>query len=284
MAAVLVPGAVERRVRRTRGAHATLALDAVADEVPIALEYNGTPFAVLMATPLELDELALGFSLSEGIVASPSDVRVEAVQVHLDGAVVRLRVPDAAAQQLQRRRRNLQGRSGCGLCGNASIEAVLQPPPPVADRLRIEPGALRRALDALHRRQPINTATGATHAAGWATPDGALALAHEDVGRHNALDKCIGGLHRAGIDPRTGFAVVTSRASYEMALKSARAGIELLAAISAPTSLAIALADSAGLTLIGFARDADHVVYTHPRRLDGSTAAPRARHAPEARR
>lgn len=265
-----VPGAVTRAVQRVRGAVASAVHDAVADEVPVALEYNGAPFAVMMATPLALEDFALGFSLSEGIVDSAADVAIESVDLHLDGAIVRLRVPEAAADALQRLRRNLQGRSGCGVCGNESIEAVLQPPPPVADTLRIAPAALQRALADLQRRQPINAVTGATHAAGWATPDGALALVREDVGRHNALDKCIGALHRAGIDPRIGFAVVTSRASYEMALKAARAGIELLAAISAPTSLAIALADSAGQTLVGFARDADFVVYTQPQRLIGT--------------
>lgn len=277
--AVAVPGAVVRDVQRTRSGERVRVRDAVADEVPVALEYNGAPFAVMMATPLQLDDFALGFSLSEGIVADARDVVVDAIDMYLDGAVVRLTVPDSAADALQRRRRNLQGRSGCGVCGNESIEAVLQPPPPVADTLRIATGALRDAFVQLRAQQPINAITGATHAAGWATPDGRVALVREDVGRHNALDKLIGALHRDGIDPREGFAVVTSRASYEMALKAARAGIELLAAISAPTSLAIALADSARLTLIGFARDADFVTYTHPHRIGDAT---RAQHAPEA--
>lgn len=268
---VATPGAVIRTVFRTRGASAQDVRDAVADEVPVALEYNGAPFAVMMATPLQLDDFAIGFSLSEGIVDDARDVVVDAIDTYVDGAVVRLSVPDSAADALQRRRRNLQGRSGCGVCGNESIEAVLQPPAPVRDTLRITSGVLRDAFAQLRAAQPINAVTGATHAAAWAARDGTVAVVREDVGRHNALDKCIGALHRAGIDPRDGFAVVTSRASYEMALKSARAGIELLAAISAPTSLAIALADSAHLTLIGFARDADFVTYTHPRRLAAGT-------------
>lgn len=263
-----VPGSVVRTVRRTQAGvlHAS-ANDAVADEVPVAFEYNGAPFAVMMATPLDLEDFAYGFSLSEGIVSAPGDLTIESIDAYVDGTVVRLRVPDAAAAALQGRRRSLEGRSGCGVCGSASIEAVLQPPAPVTERLRIEPGALERALETLRARQPINAVTGATHAAGWARSDGDVALAREDVGRHNALDKVIGAAHRHGIDLRTGFAVVTSRASYEMVAKTGRAGIELLAAMSAPTSLAIALADSAGQTLIGFARGADFVTYTHARRV-----------------
>ena len=158
------------------------------------------------------------------------------------------------------------------MCGNESIEAVLRPPPPVSRSLRIDAAALWRALSELRERQPLNTATGATHAAAWATRDGALACVREDIGRHNALDKLIGALHRSGIDPAAGFAVITSRASFEMVLKAARAGIELLAAISAPTALAIALAESAGQTLVGFARGEDCVLYTHPHRLHQDVA------------
>lgn len=262
-----IPGAVVRPVRRVRGGDIEDVRDAVADEVPVAIEYNGTPFAVMMGTPHDLADFAVGFSLSEDIVASPRDVTVEAIDTWIDGASIRLRVPENIAGALQQRHRNLPGRSGCGVCGNASIEAVLRPPTPVANVLRVERIALTRALRELQQRQPLNARTGASHAAGWASPDGVLACVREDIGRHNALDKLIGALHRAGIDPATGFAVVTSRASFEMVLKAARAGIELLAAISAPTALAIALAESAGQTLIGFARGEDHVLYAHPERM-----------------
>lgn len=268
-------GAVLRDVLRLRAGTWASVRDAVADEVPVAIEYNGVPFAVMMVTPLDLEDFALGFSLSEGIVERADDITIESIAVHVDGAVVQLRVPTAAAEALQQRRRNLQGRSGCGVCGNASIDAVLATPPPVADALRITSQALRDAFVHLRASQPINAASGATHAAAWATREGLVTCVREDIGRHNALDKCIGALHRAGIDPRHGFAVVTSRASYEMVMKTARAGIELLAAISAPTSLAIALAASSRQTLIGFARDADCVVYTHAQRLLG---APEASH------
>ncbi|SDY42351.1 FdhD protein [Lysobacter sp. yr284] len=273
-------GAVRRRVRRLRDGELREGMDAVAAEVPVALAYNGEPFAVMMATPQDIADFALGFSLSEGIVAAPGELAIEDIATSLEGISVSLRVPPARAAALQSRRRNLQGRSGCGVCGTESIEAVLRPPPRVGDGERIAAAALQRALQQLRRSQPLNALTGATHAAGWADPDGALRLVREDVGRHNALDKLIGAMAAAGLDPQRGVCVVTSRASYEMAMKAAQAGIAALAAISAPTALAIALADSAGLTLIGFARDDGHAVYTHPQRLledgDDAVAAPRA--------
>jgi FdhD protein len=262
----VVPGVVARTVRRSVDA-AEATRDLVADEVPVAINYNDAPFAVMMATPCDLEDFAIGFSLSEGIIERAADVTIDAIDNWVEGVAVQLRIPASAADALQSRRRNLQGRSGCGVCGNESIEAVLRPPARLPQRLRTGAAAIIRAMSELRERQPLNAITGATHAAGWASPDGGIALVREDVGRHNALDKLIGGLHRADIDPRDGFVVITSRASYEMAQKAARAGIELLAAISAPTSLAIALADSAGQTLLGFVRDADHVAYTHAWRL-----------------
>lgn len=268
-------GAAARPVWRWRGGRIETARDLVADEVPIALEYNGVPFVVMMATPGDLDDFALGFSLGEGIVERPGEVSVAAIDHGIDGIVVRMHVPAHVAEALSMRRRNLQGRSGCGICGSESIEAVLRFPGPMAPRLRTDATAVARAMARLRDRQALNAVTGATHAAGWAAPDGTVMVVREDVGRHNALDKLIGALHRSGIDPGTGFAVITSRASYEMVLKAARAGIELLAAISAPTSLAIALADSAGQTLLGFVRDADHVAYTHTGRLHPSVNAER---------
>ncbi|MFC6842090.1 formate dehydrogenase accessory sulfurtransferase FdhD [Xanthomonas theicola] len=261
------PGAVARGVRRHRNGRTAVTQDLVAAEVPVALAYNGEPFVVMMATPEDLHDFALGFSLSEGIVAAPAQLHIAGVDTFLEGVSLQLRIPPVQAAALQGRRRNLQGRSGCGVCGSESIEAVLRAPRPLPAGPAIAPAALARALRALRERQSLNALTGATHAAGWADADGRVQLAREDVGRHNALDKLIGALATAGLDPASGFAVITSRASYEMAMKAAQAGIPLLAAISAPTALAVALADSAGLTLIGFARDHDYVVYSHPQRL-----------------
>ncbi|UKE70871.1 formate dehydrogenase accessory sulfurtransferase FdhD [Xanthomonas cerealis pv. cerealis] len=261
------PGAVARGVHRHRDGRTALTQDLVASEVPVAFAYNGAPFVVMMATPEDLHDFALGFSLTEGIVEEPAQLQIVSVDTFLEGVSLQLQIPPAHAAALQARRRNLQGRSGCGVCGSESIEAVLRAPRPLPAGMAIAPAALARALRELRQQQPLNAITGATHAAGWADADGGVQLAREDVGRHNALDKLIGALASAGTDPASGFAVVTSRASYEMAMKAAQAGIPLLAAISAPTALAVALADSAGLTLIGFARDHDYVVYSHPQRL-----------------
>jgi FdhD protein len=169
-----------------------------------------------------------------------------------------------------RRPRGLPGRSGCGICGTRLLEEVVKRPACVGDGLTIDNAALEIALSALQDRQPLNKATGATHAAAWALPDGALTLVREDVGRHNALDKLIGAMLRGGVDPARGFALVTSRASYEMVTKAAVAGIGLLAAISAPTALAVDLARDCGLTLVGFVRPGRQVIYSHPHRLQAS--------------
>ena len=261
------PGAVERTVQQRSPESSRERRDAVASEIPVALHYNGAPFAVLMATPCNLPDLALGFSLSEAIVASPGEVRIDAVAESLDGIAISMTIPAMRAEALEDRRRNLPGYGGCGVCGSASIEAVLRPPPAIAGDARFDEGALHRALAELHQRQPLNAATGATHAAGFADADGELLLVREDVGRHNALDKLVGAMASVDIDAAGGFAVVTSRASYELAMKAAQAGIPLLAAISAPTSLAIALAESANLCLVGFARDGHCGVYAHAGRL-----------------
>ncbi len=274
--AALGEAAVRRRVRRRRDGALREALDAVAAEVPVALAYNGEPFAVMMATPTDIADFALGFSLSEGLVECAGELQIQSIATHLEGISVALQVPPARAAALAARRRNLQGRSGCGVCGTQSIEAVLRPPPQLPAAAAIGAAALQRALRGLRQRQPLNALTGATHAAAWADRQGRVRLVREDVGRHNALDKVIGAMSQAGIDPADGLAVVTSRASYEMAMKAAQAGIAVLAAMSAPTALAIAVAESARLTLIGFARDDGHAVYTHPQRLvEDDLPAPR---------
>lgn len=261
------PGSVLRRIERWRAGSRRLLDDHVAEEVPIAFVYNDEPFAVMMATPADLHDFATGFALSEGIVETPADVAIERVEEFIEGIEIRLRIPAARAEALALRRRSMSGRSGCGVCGSELLEAALRYPSPVAGDVRVTARALRRALAGLRGAQAITAVTGAAHAAGWAALDGRLLLAREDVGRHNALDKLIGAMHAAGHDPSAGFLVVTSRASYEMAMKAASVGISFMAAISAPTALAISLAERANLTLVGFARDDGQAVYTHGHRL-----------------
>ena len=260
-------GAVRRPVERWRDGAVRQVDDHVAEEVPVAFVYNDVPFAVMMATPADLEDFARGFAISEGIVDAPGDVAIEGIAHFIEGIEIRLRIPEARAEALALRRRSMSGRSGCGVCGSELLEAALRYPAPVTTDVRVSPESLSRALRALRDAQSIAALTGATHAAGWASLDGTLQFAREDVGRHNALDKLIGALHAGDFDPANGFLVVTSRASYEMAMKAASVGIALMAAISAPTALAISLAQRAHLTLIGFARDDGHAVYTHAQRL-----------------
>ena len=234
----------------------------------MAFVYNDQPFAVMMASPTDLQDFALGFALSEGIVKQARDIVIESVEEFLEGIEIRMRIPPARAEALALRRRSMSGRSGCGVCGSELLEAALRYPPPVASDVRVPAPALRRALGELRAAQRITALTGAAHAAGWARLDGRLLLAREDVGRHNALDKLIGAMRTAGLGPGDGFLVVTSRASYEMAMKAASVGISFMAAISAPTALAISLAEQARLTLVGFARDDGQAVYTHGHRFE----------------
>jgi len=249
------PGAALRNVQQRSRDGVRNLRDVVATEMPVALHYNDASFAVLMATPCDLADLALGFSLSEALVADAGELRIEAIDETLDGIAIRMRIPEERSAALTERGRNLPGYGGCGVCGSADIEGVLRAPPRIDGDCRIGEAALHRALATLHERQPLNAATGATHAAAFADSDGTLRLVREDVGRHNALDKLIGAMTTADLAPGDGFVVVTSRASFELAMKAAQARIPVLAAISAPTTLAIAVAESAGLCLVGFARE-----------------------------
>jgi FdhD protein len=262
-------GFVTRRVDRWRHGKATCEDDCVAEEVPVAMVYNGVSFAVMMATPHDLHDFALGFSLSEGLIATIEQLRDVQVRTLLEGIEVAMRVaPEAHAAHLNHtHERLLPGRSGCGICGTRDLEQAIRQNPPVGAGSTLTHDALENALAELQTRQPMNAATGAVHAAAWANSNGDIVLVREDVGRHNALDKLIGAMRRANVDPNAGMTLVTSRASYEMVTKSASAGITLLAAISAPTALAIELARSAGITLIGFTRPGSHNIYTHPDRL-----------------
>ncbi len=260
-------GFVRRPIRRVRAGHVVELTDAIAEEIPVALVYNDRPHVVMMATPRDLDDFALGFSLSEAIIGAANELSAIQTQTLLEGIEMRLRIPESRAAALETRHRNLTGRTSCGLCGAQALEDAVRQPPRVGTGPSIDATILHRALEQLHDRQPLNVATGATHAAAWAHLDGNVALLREDVGRHNALDKLIGAMATAKERADDGFLVVTSRASYEMVQKSATVGIALLAAISAPTALAIHLAEETGMTLIGFARPEGHVVYANPGRI-----------------
>ncbi|VTU21385.1 formate dehydrogenase accessory protein [Variovorax sp. SRS16] len=261
-------GATQHAVRGVRKGRELAGRDWVADEVPVALEFNGVSHAVMLATPLDLEDFALGFALSEGVLASRDELYD--VEQHEDalGITMRLRIAAAAFARLKDRRRSLAGRTGCGLCGTESLAHVARELPVLPDGPRFERQAVARAMAELGGLQTLQRATGAVHAAAWCSAHGEIHLLREDVGRHNALDKLIGGLVAARHPgPDTGFIVVTSRASFEMVQKSVIAGVPLLAAVSAPTSLAIRTAAAARLTLAGFARGDDLVAYAHPERL-----------------
>ena len=223
------------------------ASEILVEETPVALSYNGQPHAVMMATPTDLEDFALGFSLAEGILDHADELLEMDVVPSRHGVAILMRVKAERLDRLQGLRRSLPGMGGCGLCGVEQLDAAIRIPASVTDRLRLHPDALTRALAALPERQSLGRRTGASHAAAFARADGTLVLVREDAARHNAMDKLIGALARERLDPREGFAVVTSRASYELAQKAASAGFELLAAISAPTGLAVRLAQHAGL-------------------------------------
>jgi FdhD protein len=270
-AGIGLPGGT-RRVAVQRGPGAPGA-DGVAEEVPVALEYNGISHAVMLATPLDLEDFALGFSLTEGIVDSRADVRDIELVEGCGGLTVQLQIASGCFARLKDKRRSLAGRTGCGLCGAESLPQAVQRPAPLQSDARFEAAAVSQAVQALNQRQPLRDASGATHAAGFADARGRLLLVREDVGRHNALDKLVGALLAANRPAQDGFVVVTSRASYEMVGKTVRAGSTLLAAVSGVTGLAIDLAADANLALVGFARGDRLSVYTHPERLLWPAAA-----------
>lgn len=246
---------------------AAYAVQRVVEETPVALTYNRVSYAVMLASPADLEDFALGFSLSEGIISRASDFEIVEMRTYCEGIEIRIRVADRGLPSLPQRRRTLAGRTGCGLCGVEKLSEFARPLAAVADGGAIPARALHTAMLNLADRQPLHRATGAVHAAGWASWDGDVGLVREDVGRHNALDKLIGALARQAINPAAGFVLVTSRASYEMVQKTAGAGIRLIAAVSAPTALAVRLAERLGLSLVGFVRPGKHVVYTCPERI-----------------
>jgi FdhD protein len=228
-------------------------------EAPIAIETNGIAYAVMMATPLDIEDFVTGFLMAEGLAeaAEVGPVAVHAVENDEwgRGYVARVNLPEARLGPILERARRRVGDSSCGICGIEGVEAALRPLPRIARRSRIAPEMIRRGLDAMRARQELGRETSATHAAAFCRADGTVHTLREDVGRHNALDKLVGALARAGADPAEGFIIVTSRCSYELVEKTVRAGCPLLVAISAPTNLAVRRARAAGLDLAVVARD-----------------------------
>ena len=239
--------------------------DVVAEEVPVALIYNGISHAVMLATPNDLEDFALGFSLAEGILSHPKELYGIEVVAQSAGIELRMEIAAERFHQLKEKRRSMTGRTGCGLCGAESLAQALRLPDAVnQSQETFSTAAILKALAEAAKNQPLQAETGATHASFWVSSTGEIEMAREDVGRHNALDKLLGA---KAADNKSGFVLTTSRASYEMVQKVAVAGVSMLVAISAPTGLAIRMAEQSGITLVGFARPEQYVVYTHPQRI-----------------
>lgn len=265
--APLPPGARSAPVVAWRAGRAEQGVDQLADEVPVALVFNGVSHAVMMATPLDLEDFALGFGLTEGLLTRASELYGVEVIAGEHGIQVEMNVSAACFARLKERRRTMAGRTGCGLCGTESLEQVRLPLPALSTALTITAQAVSHAMASLPGMQGLQRETGATHAAAWCEPDGRVKIVREDVGRHNALDKLVGAMQRAQVEAEQGFIAITSRASFEMVQKTAMAGVSHLVAVSAPTDLARRIALQAGLTLMGFARGNDFVIYTHAERI-----------------
>lgn len=247
--------------------------DFLAEETPVALIYNGVSHAVMLATAQDLEDFALGFSLSEGIVDTPAEFYGLEIREQDNGIELHCEIASERFMALKERRRTLAGRTGCGLCGAESLAQAMRYPQPLQSTERFAAASIKNALISIHAQQLIQRKTGATHASAFVLGDGTVSLVREDVGRHNALDKLIGAMHKmrqrqaASVEPAHGFILTTSRASFEMVQKTATAGIAMLVAVSAPTGLAVRIAQQCGLTLVGFARQSRFVVYSHHERI-----------------
>ncbi|WP_419899535.1 formate dehydrogenase accessory sulfurtransferase FdhD [Roseomonas sp. USHLN139] len=246
------------------------------EEVPVALTYGRATQAVMMATPADLEDFGIGFSLTEGLVARPEEITALEVRPGARGIELRMELTEGRQAALLERRRFMAGPVGCGLCGLDSLEAALRPLPPVPAGPRLPGGAVGAALSAMAARQALHRATQGAHAAGFWHPARGLLVLREDVGRHNALDKLVGALRRAGLDPAEGAVVMTSRVSVELVQKTALLGAAILVAVSAPTALAVRSAEACGLTLIARARAPRFEVFCHGHRLVAGEALPEA--------
>lgn len=264
-ASPLPAGIVELSVHRPPHiSHATP--DFLAEEVPVALVYNGISHVVMMASPKDLELFAIGFSLSEGIIAHPQIYGMDVVHA-CNGLEVKIELSSRRFMGLKERRRALAGRTGCGVCGVEQLNDIGKPIIPLPFTQTFNLAHLDRALEHLNDVQPIGQLSGCTHAAAWILPSGNIAGGHEDVGRHVALDKLLGRRARESNVWQQGAALVSSRASYEMVQKSAMCGVEILFAVSAATTLAVEVAERCNLTLVGFCKPGRATIYTHPQRL-----------------
>src|SRR5882672_4805266 len=254
----------EYRVVRIAPDSAAPGVRVLANEVPVALEFDGEPYAVMMLTPSDLEDFAVGFALSERIVLNADEIARIDVRQGTRGIGIDVRLEKEHSARLAERRRAIPGQSGCGIYGLTTIEEALPQLTPLTTAPKLAQKSLFRALESLPARQSLNQATGAVHAAAFCRSEGEILVVREDVGRHNAFDKVIGHLAREGLDAASGFALLTSRCSYELVQKAVLARIPILAAISAPTELAVSIARDANLTLIALARGDSALVFNDP--------------------
>ncbi len=239
----------------------------VPEETAIAFTYEGGSYAVMMATPQNLEDFAVGFSVTEGLAASLADIRQLDIVEHAAGIELRMWLTEPRAAALTERRRHLAGPTGCGLCGIESLDEAVRTPARVRQGDTFTPAEIMRALEALAPRQELNRQTRAVHAAAFWQPGTGLVAVREDVGRHNALDKLVGALTRDRVPGHSGMVLLTSRVSVEMVQKTAAVGAPLLVAVSAPTALALRTAETAGITLVAVARGDGFEIFTHPQRI-----------------
>lgn len=259
-------------VRRYAGGETVEAHEEVAAETAVALVYNGTPHAVMMASPRDLEEFGIGFTVTENIVAARDEIRSVRARDFAEGIELSIEIDPKRHRELDRRQRALTGRVGCGMCGQQSLAQAVRKPARVPSGLVVPHSAVHAAVAELPQWQSLNRVTGALHAAAWVSAEGEVLAVREDVGRHNAFDKLIGCLLNDRCDFSAGFALITSRASHEMVQKAASVGIQMLVAVSAPTTLAVRLATETGVTLIAFARNERYTIYSDRERIEAPTA------------